>query len=45
MFYIVGSVIEWLKLWAYDQYGLGSKPTGTILLYRWKRHFAAHSPA
>ena len=29
----VGSVVEWLKRSAYDQYGLGLKPTRAILLY------------
>ena len=42
---IVGSVVEWLKRWARDQHGLGSKPTRAILLYPWERHFTAHSPA
>ena len=30
---------------ARDQHGLGSIPTRAILLYPWKRHFTAHSPA
>ena len=41
----VGSVVEWLKHWAYDQHGLGSKPTRVILLCPWERHFTALSPA
>ena len=41
----VGSVDEWLKLQTNDQHGLGSKPTCTILLCFWKRHFTALSPA
>ena len=41
----VGSVVEWLKPRAYDQHGLGSKPTRAILLCSWKRHFTALSPA
>ena len=40
----VGSVVEWLKRRARDQHGLGSKPTRTILLCPWERHFTAHSP-
>ena len=28
-----------LKRRAYDQYGLGSKPTRTVLLCPWERHF------
>ena len=39
------SVVEWLKRRARDQHGLGSKPTRTILLYLWERHFTAYSPA
>ena len=39
------SVIEWLKHWADDQHGLGSKPTCAILLCPWERHFTALSPA
>ena len=30
--YFVGSVVEWLKRHACDQYGLGSKPTSAIPL-------------
>ena len=41
----VGSLVEWLKRRARDQYGLGSKPTRAILLCPWERHFKAHSPA
>ena len=41
----VGSVVEWLERRAYDQHGLGSKPTRAILLCPWERHFTAHSPA
>ena len=42
---LVGSVVEWLKHWSDDQYGLGSKPTCAILLCPWERHFTALSPA
>ena len=41
----VGSVVEWLKRRARYQHGLGSKPTCSILLCPWERHFTAHSPA
>ena len=41
----VGSVVEWFKRRVRDQHGLGLKPTRAILLYPWKRHFTAHSPA
>ena len=41
----IGSVVKWLKCRARGQHGLGSKPTHTILLCPWKRHFTAHSPA
>ena len=34
-----------LKKPADDQHGLGSKPTCTIMLYSWERHFMALSPA
>ena len=34
-----------LKHWTDDQHGLGSKPTCTILLCPWKKHFMALSPA
>ena len=42
---VVGSVVEWLKRWARDQHGLGSKPNCAFLLCPWERHFTAHSPA
>ena len=38
-------MVEWLRRRAYDQHGLGSKPTRTILLRPWERHFTALSPA
>ena len=38
-------MVEWLKRRAYDQHGLGSKPTQAILLCPWERHFTALSPA
>ena len=41
----VGNVVELLKYWADDQHGLGSKPTSTILLCTWERHFTALSLA
>ena len=41
----VGSVVKWLEHCAYDQHGLGSKPTYTILLCPWERHFMALFPA
>ena len=41
---IVGSVVEWLKLRAYDQHGYGSKPTLAILLCPWERYFTALLP-
>ena len=41
----VGSMVKWLKRRAYYQYSLGSKPTCTILLCPWERHFTALSPA
>ena len=37
-------MVEWLKRRARDQHGLGLKPTRTILLRSWERHFTAHSP-
>ena len=43
--HIVDSVVEWLKHRTDDQHGLGSKPTCTILLCPWERHFTALSPA
>ena len=36
---------EWLMRRTCDQHGLGSKPTRTILLCTWERHFTALSPA
>ena len=41
----VGSVVEWLTHRTDDQHGLGSKPTCTILLCSWEKHFTALSPA
>ena len=41
----VGSVVEWLERRAYDQHGVGSKPTRAILLCLWEGHFTALSPA
>ena len=38
-------MVEWLRCRAYDQNGLGSKPTRAILLCPWERHFTALSPA
>ena len=38
-------MVEWLKHQTDDQHSLGSKPTCTILLCSWKRHFMALSPA
>ena len=43
MFPFVGSVVEWLKHRAYDQHGFGSKPTCTILMCPWERHFTTLS--
>ena len=40
----IGSVVEWLKRRAYDQHGIGSKPTRVILLCPWERHFTALFP-
>ena len=45
LFSLQSSMFEWLKHRTYDQHGLGSKPTGTILLCPWERHFTALSPA
>ena len=42
---MVGSVVEWLKRCTCYQHGLGSKPTRTILLCPWERHFTALSSA
>ena len=33
---IVNSMVKWLKHCAYDQHGLGSKPTQAIMLCPWK---------
>ena len=41
----LSSMVEWLWYRAYDQYGIGSKPTRAILLCLWERHFTALSPA
>ena len=41
----VGSMVKWLKHCAHDHYNLGSKPTCTILLCPWERHFTAPSTA
>ena len=38
-------MVKWLKWCAYDQHGLGLKPTYTILLYPWERLFMAFSLA
>ena len=38
-------MVEWLKRRAYDQLGLGSKPTRTILRCLWERYFTALSLA
>ena len=37
MFFKVASVVEWLKCCVYDQHGLSSKPTPTVLFCPW--HF------
>ena len=37
-------MVELLERRAYDQHGLGSKPTRAILLCPWERHFTALSP-
>ena len=37
--------LEWLKCWARNQHGLGSKSIRAILLCSWERHFTVHSPA
>ena len=42
---LVGSVVELLKRRAYDQHGLGLKPTRAILLCPWETHFMAVYPA
>ena len=41
----MGSAVEWLERRAYDQHGLGLKPTRAILLCPWERHFTALFPA
>ena len=41
----VGSVVEWLKCRANDQYGVDSKLTQAILLCSWKSYITALSPA
>ena len=38
-------MVKWLKHCVYEQHGLSSKPTCTILLCPWERHFIALSPA
>ena len=38
------SVVKWLEHHVFDQYYLGSKPTHSILLCPWERHFMALSP-
>ena len=38
-------MVEWLKHRTNDRQGLGSKPTCTILLGLWERHFTALSSA
>ena len=38
-------MVEWLKYRIDDQHGLASKPTCTIPLCPWQRHFTALSPA
>ena len=35
------SMVEWLRRRAYDQHGLGSKPTRAILWCPWEKHFTA----
>ena len=40
----VDSMVEWLKHRAYDEHGLGSRPTRAIMLSPWERHFTALSP-
>ena len=42
---MVGNVVQWLACHAYDQHGLSSKSTCTILLCPWERHFTALSSA
>ena len=43
-FYFIGSVVEWLKRRDCNRHGPGSKPTHTILLRPWEKHFTALSP-
>ena len=38
-------MVEWLERCASDQHDLSTKPTCTILLCAWKRHFTALFPA
>ena len=38
-------LLSWLKSRDYNRHGLGSKPTCTILLCPWKRHFTVLSAA
>ena len=45
MIYWVASVVEWLEHHGCDQHGLGSKPTCTILLCPWERHFTTLTSA
>ena len=37
-------MVERLERRAYDQHGYGTKPTYTILLCHWERHFSALFP-
>ena len=39
------NVVEWLERHSCDRHGVGSKPTGVILLFPWKRHLIVLSPA
>ena len=38
-------MVKWLDCSVYDQHGVSSKPTHTILLCPWERHFMALCPA
>ena len=38
-------MVEWLENWDCDRHGLGPKPTCTILLCPWERHFMVLSSA
>ena len=38
LFRYIDSVVEWLKPRNCHRHGLGSKPTGAILLCPWERH-------